>query len=385
MRRQHSILLLRSIIIIIITKIISVVTAPECLGVPLINAVSGKVSHGSEIVISGASFGIKASAPPVVWDNCDETSITAKWDGGWPDSSSNPSNDIQCRTPIRGVGLPHSHISKYLAGSHAESRGYNAGYNVMVWKRRTIDSYPQYSFASWYERLDPAWYFDGARDNLKTFDWSRGETPYDMPNNWYGEYFAMHSAGNVYAHLNDDDSALDRSWSWWATATGANPWSGWIKVEWRIRWAVDGTGVVEWTVMSTSVPATKIINLSGGRTDNSNWGTARVEAIGGYADPSGRPEKWRYFADLYLDYTWAHVVIGDSPTYSACRIREVQIPSAWSDSSITVTVNQGAFADGDTAYLYVVDSDGVANNAGFPLTFSRSETPVPFALIKNVK
>src|SRR5207248_10898297 len=55
-------------------------------------------------------------------------------------------------------------------------------------------------------------------------------------------------------------------------------------------------------------------------------------------------------------------------TYAASTIREVQIPTAWSGSSISLTVNLGKFQTGQTAYLYVVDSNGQANSAGVPIT-----------------
>ena len=79
---------------------------------------------------------------------------------------------------------------------------------------------------------------------------------------------------------------------------------------------------------------------------------------------------WRYMADIYLDYTAQRVLIGNASTLSACTtLREVQIPTAWSNTSITATVNQGGFADAATAYLYVFDATGTANTTGKEITF----------------
>ena len=80
--------------------------------------------------------------------------------------------------------------------------------------------------------------------------------------------------------------------------------------------------------------------------------------------------------DVYIDTTQARVEIGDNPTWGQCTHREIQIPSAWSDTSITVTVNQGSFGSGSKAYLYVVDADGKVNAEGFPITFGDSEVPL---------
>ena len=74
---------------------------------------------------------------------------------------------------------------------------------------------------------------------------------------------------------------------------------------------------------------------------------------------------------VYLDNTQAHVFISDKSnitnwlTYSSTAHNEVQVASAWSNSSITITLNQGTFTQGTTAYLYVVDSNGnISRGAG---------------------
>lgn len=79
---------------------------------------------------------------------------------------------------------------------------------------------------------------------------------------------------------------------------------------------------------------------------------------------------WAYYDSLYIDETWHHVTICSSPTWSECRDQEIQIPTAWSDSRITVSVNEGSLDIRDAVYLYVVDKDGNANSNGFALTNS---------------
>lgn len=72
--------------------------------------------------------------------------------------------------------------------------------------------------------------------------------------------------------------------------------------------------------------------------------------------------------DFYLDDTWAHIIVGNASTLSACTQREAQIPSAWSDTSITITLNRGAFGASATAYLYVFDSTN-SPSSGQSITF----------------
>jgi hypothetical protein len=83
-----------------------------------------------------------------------------------------------------------------------------------------------------------------------------------------------------------------------------------------------------------------------------------------------------YFDDVFVQYgTQARVEIGDASTWRACTHREIQIPSAWSANSITFTTNQGSFTNGQTAYLYVVDSSGAINSSGYPITIGSGQEP----------
>jgi hypothetical protein len=84
--------------------------------------------------------------------------------------------------------------------------------------------------------------------------------------------------------------------------------------------------------------------------------------------------------DLYLDDTWARVMIGNASTFAASTVREVQIPMAWADGSITIQVNRGSFGASASAYLYVIDSTNTPS-AGLPITFGggTSDTTPPLA------
>src|SRR5256885_14118077 len=97
------------------------------------------------------------------------------WDGAWPDQDPTCSTDY--RVPQRNIGLPHNHISKYIAGAHYGFGGSNAGYNVVFWKNRTFASYPSYSYGSWYQRIDYASAFQdnstpATDNNIKMFGFS---------------------------------------------------------------------------------------------------------------------------------------------------------------------------------------------------------------------
>jgi hypothetical protein len=345
---------------------------------PSISSINGTVTHGQYVTIHGSSFGTKSTAQPVVWDDCSGTSITSKWSGGWPDTSLDPSYGITYRTPAqvgRNIPLPHSHITKYLCGAHYPDNGPDEGYNVMVWKNRTISTFPSYTFASWYQRSDDNWEFglgSPGDDNYKCFDYSTGTSPYTMDSstdsNWYIEYNTRPTSrtSSCSWHLNDDGGSLTSGVSWWYSGA-VNPMSGvWTKIEVEICYTSQTSGYIKlWE------NGTLKINYAG-PTDRYS-GTARNDGIGGYARSKPSTSNWRYFADLYLDYSRARVIIGNASTFSSSTIREVQVPTSWSDSSVTIKVNQGGFADEATAYLYVVDDTGTPNSAGYPITFGEEE------------
>jgi len=72
------------------------------------------------------------------------------------------------------------------------------------------------------------------------------------------------------------------------------------------------------------------------------------------------------FDDLFADNTRARVEIGNASTWAGCTQREIQIPTGWSNSTITIKANKGAFSSFSGKYLYVVDSSGNVS-AGYGL------------------
>ncbi|MEI6704877.1 MAG: hypothetical protein WCL71_15295, partial [Deltaproteobacteria bacterium] len=79
----------------------------------------------------------------------------------------------------------------------------------------------------------------------------------------------------------------------------------------------------------------------------------------------GTPDFDIYYDDIYIDNTQSRVMICDASSWSTRTQCEVQIPVTWADNSITFTLNTGRFTLGQVVYIYVIDSNGVANTAGY--------------------
>jgi len=51
------------------------------------------------------------------------------------------------------------------------------------------------------------------------------------------------------------------------------------------------------------------------------------------------------------------------------------MPTTWEESTLTADINTGVFAQGATAYLYVIDASGDANADGYEVTIGAAVSP----------
>jgi len=82
---------------------------------------------------------------------------------------------------------------------------------------------------------------------------------------------------------------------------------------------------------------------------------------------NAQPGSVMYYDSVYLDDTWHRILICPESTWIARSNCEVQIPTNWNDSQISVQVNLGGLDLSKSNYLYVIDKNGVANKNGWLL------------------
>jgi len=72
------------------------------------------------------------------------------------------------------------------------------------------------------------------------------------------------------------------------------------------------------------------------------------------------------WGELYADSTLARVIVSGEAIYNVSSEDhwEIQPPTTWSPTSISVTFNKGSFANRRRVYLYVIRADGVVSNSG---------------------
>ncbi|HPX94721.1 MAG TPA: hypothetical protein PLF30_04170 [Candidatus Moranbacteria bacterium] len=335
---------------------------------PSITGVSGSFVHGQTATISGSDFGTKSQAFPVVWDDCQGDDPLDLWDRIY-NRDSGTDYILDYRTPSevgRGVSTAHNNATKYMAGCFYPGGTPYLGSNVGVWKERSGVTGTNYMYISWYERLDPSWSW-----NLGTI----ADNNYKIVRLAYGDgenaiFYFENNTGGSYAfsngfHITD-------------FVTGNGRYYGYPVIDFRNRWIkfeleakIDNSGYVK--VWANGIMAMDYSDDFLYSEDTMNY----IIMLGSYARDSGADTQWKYYNDIYLDYTLQRVIIGNAPSLSECTtFREIQIPLSWSDNSITVTANEGSASHG-TAYLYVFDETGTANEEGYPITIGNSDITPP--------
>lgn len=327
-------------------------------GEPQITAAAGEFSKGGAVVITGAGFGSKAVPGPLLWEDFEEgvngVSIDQVTTKGWtvsaPEGNSVTYSD------------EHNRPGSTLCSKHDMQRG-TLGANAARLISPTQQELDRVYLSFWV-RISMGDPVPGDPDyperQLKLWRVIDADT-----DSWgYRTFKSQH-----WIYTNGSRSAyyqMDRP-SPQSLYFIAPPNPSWYRIEFQGLQSAAGVsnGSVEVWRTEQSGPMHKTIERLNFMTTEDSLRWRRFVLGEGYT--SGYANGATYFDNVYLDNSWSRVLIGDASTYSACTVRENQIPSAWGDDSITVSVNPGSLGEG-TAYLYVVDNNGDYNENGYSVT-----------------
>jgi hypothetical protein len=334
---------------------------------PNVNRISGKVFHNESIIISGYNFSVKPTPEPVVWDNledgaCNTSATIGKW-----------------------ASINNLKITKFNQ-RHSNSI-YNAGLNFTseAWGNFTGGSdSPRWYVQYWFYLASDFNFSSDIHNNLgniKIFRlWSTGNTS----NNLRVQLLSMYTSDLVVeavdtAHggykvgwtpVNKFYKTIDQTlghaapreilggdlgWHFYKTDISTGRWHL-FQFEFIESSLNSYDGILKWWY-----DGNLIVDVDNVRTRTSTHPSSMRPAVVGFYNSHGKGADGNdhfYIDDAYIDNILARVEIGNSSNYNSCTLREIQIPTFWSDKSISVTVNQGAFKTGDTAYIFVIDLDG---------------------------
>jgi hypothetical protein len=327
--------------------------------------VSDLVANGGTVTISGSGFG-SFDGEVISWDDFEGESVGVPVDGSSP--VLGPSWSDFSFVVDASVFSPPSYSSENV---------YSGTRSVKVdWSGATINSFgwagqgPYDRIFVTYRRWMTGEYTGASDQNHKQF-YFFGDSANDFPQGML-LIPARTSSWGWYNNLGVSSETLynDQGWSFSSTKEAWQRWSVYNELNTP---STSSNGVVKvWLDGQLGVDR----NDYRQRNVDNRFDDFRLGHMAqGFYDTA-----LTYFDDLYIASTQARVELCDRSTWSSVESLggrcEIQIPSAWSASSITITANQGALPSNTQAWLYVVDSAGRVNAAGVPVTIGDSTAPV---------
>ena len=340
----------------------------------LITGTSGDSAHGETLTITGSGFGIKSPATPAVYDDFESGVVGQRVNGRtpiygdvWIDDS--PSVNY----PLIDNTSPRSQFASRMCRFYYSSGLSN--YTSAILQNRII-SVGYFSF--WYRWQRQAGFPDYSRN---TKPWVIYGTDGIMPQSYLGWGGPPASDFGIRNSVQDTNGAGPTLWGF----TDHRDIEGeWVRLEQYLVQnsggsAADGT-FQYWTHRPNASIPQIILEASavGNYQTRSSGHVWRQIEFGYYSSHDiGNPAYTVYQDEIYFDVTQARVEFGNANTWAACTRRELQVPTQWSATSITVTVNRGQFSNTDPAYLYVVDSTGTISASGFLVSGGAVQTAAP--------
>ena len=306
-------------------------------------SVSGTILNNTTVMIFGSGFGTKPTSSPVLWDQVDNVpSYVGLSDGAtipvggsnpWPSPYGNSSgnNYVKYNTSDaqRGVSTAQYKVTNQKFGYLDGLTWQATNYTYISWWWRTTSNVSGETHSSKFLRMS-----DATDEVYKTFSWTQLQAyVYNDPN----------YCSNVWNSWNGNPNNWNFLEVWFDR--GGNSWT--IRINGR-------------THLSTSWGCTSGFYM------NECW---KLGFDGGGVSP---PAITWWMDDIYIDNSFARVMIGDNSNYSNCTHLEMQIPEEWSNTEIKINFNQGSFSNNASVYLYVIDSNGRVNNSGFPINIGQS-------------
>ncbi len=333
---------------------------------PNITSFSGTPVDKGTLTITGTGFGTKTPAAPLKWDDFESGTVGNDVGNGWWNqgvgSSGGPNSKYDDQVTRSGSAI--SVLQDYTypgAGTTGGGRTYgqkfglvnlnNTKYFISFWRYMTTTGSPVRNFKPLALRGGPP----GA--------WDSPEARHDI--------YPINGSGHTYT---SDCNGTDKGDNW--NNAYNYPLNSWNRVEYYIDHGDVGVANGKFLYYFDGILRTKTENTLF-RSSNCTWSNLYLH--GYFARESGDNDAAAYIwiDNVYIDTTQARVEISDSPTWNTTTTshKEIQIPSAWSDTSITITLNQGSFANFNNIYLYVIDGNGNVNTNGLPLCSSCLKPP----------
>ena len=350
-----------------------------------ITSITGTVSDSATIQIQGSGFGTKATAiPAYFFRNQNNTvgqlpvSLTSSdtTGGGFV---ANDNNRVQGKTNIKwhytatsptGTDNPAEMWGRDVFDFGGPINEYYMTAWVYIDKTGTTCDTWQWKYMSASPSHEGYFNYPGEAAFGGMWFWKESE------NRWFNtafqEYYSPYGTNNNYQsasnHYQTSGSMPDDGWLW----------NQWQRMEFYEKGSDSGTGVVYMNrIGRAGAPIEYHTNwwnmgpgdmAKGWRYTGIGMAIASVSRAPEACNGEGKVVNFTlYNDDLYIDTTQARVELCDSSTWSARTHCEIQPATAWNDSQISVTLNQGSFQDSQQIYLFVINAAGDPVGESFPV------------------
>lgn len=324
---------------------------PEWLPGPNIVSVSGAWTDNDTVVITGVQFGSKATGTPVGWDNMETGGFNPVWTAR-TGLSINTTNNRHARSSYNAF---HDFKSGVAGNGY-----FTGGSDSPTW------------FVQYWFKLDDNFdwgnsTYGGANANLSNVKYFRMWTTGSASENFVIATHGFSGGRSIWTNEYIDSSS-GYFWNTSGQTTHNEMTKGvWHSLEFEFKDSDVNVPNGEIRVWFDGVKKLDVNNMITRKASSSYKRPYHVGFYDSWND-SNTDSDFYYIDDAYIDNSWSRVALGNAASYASCTVREIQPTRSWSGTSITVKANPGSFTSGQTAYLYVLDSVGVANANGFPVT-----------------
>lgn len=312
---------------------------------PAIQSVSGNFIDNANMTITGSGFGAKNPAQPLVWDTFENGNVggqilssnatIGKWDSGGGYENLYYSDTIKYKGSKSGKAIFNQNI-------YNASLSKNGSFPTIYLDYKMYVRYYDNKSRNW-----KPWRFYGDNDQMQIDSVSLCGGPFNLSVIAGGE-----TTGFSWGSLNYNNNNWYHSQVLYRSSD-QNVNNG------TVREYINGIVSNEHSNIITRKSTAHLNQIRVGHY----WSTEGVSEC-----PTANTGAEVYIDNIYIDTTWARVEIGNNQSWANSTQREIQIPTTWSNESITLSVNQGKFASGTTVYLFVHDSNGNVNSSGYPIT-----------------
>lgn len=314
---------------------------------PSITNVTGTMDDGSQITISGSSFGSKSKASPLVWDDFESGSNGAKVG---TNSAAVGRWDVGAGSELVEYSSAQPHAGR-MSSFHDFRKNYNINLSKNLdFTKLYLDYWMYVDYEDAKSRNFKPWRLYGDNDNMQlNYVWlcngqlmPIGHQPSLNISEWSGSTYSDRKWYHVQLTFKHSDPNVSNG-----------------TIRHLINNQVHGYNSSNVVTRINSRPFNQI-------RIGHYWATTAQE---GCQSNSGA----RIYTDnVYIDTSWARVIIADASTLSNAKHTEMLIPTSWNSSQIQATFNSGSFASGSTVYVFVVDENDAASAQGYPVKIGQS-------------